>query len=96
MMLVAAPVLGGAAIGLFFRRVWQRVVLSGAVAAAVYAAVLYAMQADMVRRGPPSVGMTLAEPASVAAEVAVVVAPVGMCAALVLHLITRYIRKNKA
>lgn len=95
MMLVAAPVLGGAAISLFFRRVWQRVVLSGAVAAAVYAAVLYAMQADMVRRGPPSVGMTLAEPV-VAAEVAVVVAPVGMCAALVLHLITRYIRKNKA
>ena len=93
MMLVATPFLIGASIGLLFPRTWQRVVFSGVASAALYAAALYAMQADMVRRGAPS-GATLAEPARVAADVALVAAPIGMCAGLVFHLITRHFRKK--
>ena len=96
MTVVAAPCLFGASVGLLFPRAWQRVVFSGAAPSAVYAAVLSALQADMLRRGPPSPGSALAEPAHVAAEAAFVAAPVGMCAGLMLHLITRYIRKNTA
>ena len=95
MMLVAAPFLLGAGAGLLFPRAWQRVVFSGAASAGIYAAVLYSMQADMVRRGPLS-GATLAEPVRVATEVALVTAPIGMCAGLVFHLITRLIRTIKA
>ena len=95
MMLVAAPFLLGAGISLLFSRAWQRVVFSGAASAALYAAVLSSMQAGLLRRGAPP-GTTLAEPAAVAAQAALVVAPIGMCTGLVFHLITRYLRKNTA
>jgi|GEM_PF-2995260 len=95
MMLVAAPFLVCAGVGLFFRKPWQRVVFPGIGVAGIYAVVLYSMQADMVRRGPVA-GVVPAEPIRVATEVALVALPVGMSAGLVFHLITRFIRTKKA
>lgn len=96
MMLVAAPFLLSAGIGLLFRRAWQRVVFAGAASAAIYAAMAYSLQAGMVRRGPAPAGTVFAEPVGMATEVALVTLPIGMCAGLLLHLITRLIRTIKA
>ncbi len=95
MMLVAAPFIVRAGIGLFFRRAWQRIVFPGIGAAGIYAAVLYSMQVDMVRRGPIG-DVAPADPMRVATEVALVALPLGMFAGLMFHLITRFIRKKKA
>ena len=95
MMLVAAPFILSAAVGLLFRRAWQRIAFAGTGAACIYAAVFYSMQLDMVRRGPLA-GAVPAQPLQVAIEIALVALPIGLCTGVVFHLITRFFRTEKA
>lgn len=94
-VLVATPFVLCAGLGLLFPKTWQAGLFAGVGSAGLYAALLYSMQLDMVRRGPVS-GAVPADPLWVSMEVFMVTFPIGLCTGLTFHFIARFIRTKKA
>ncbi|TWI03862.1 hypothetical protein IP90_01680 [Luteimonas cucumeris] len=96
LMLLAAPFVLCASLGLMCRKAWHAGLFAGVGSAGLYAAQLYSMQLDMVRRGPPAPGAMLADPLRVAMEAFMVTFPIGLCIGLAFHFIARSIWTKKA
>ncbi len=96
LLVIAAPPVLCATIGLLFPRAWQRILFSGIACAALYAVGHYALQSEMIPHSAAA-GMAAHRPSVRGAiAFALFTLPVGLLAGFVFHLFSRFIRTPKA